>query len=239
MPLSNSDLFVVQRGDKLFKVNSEQLKESYGAEAQVFVGPTPPTDVVQGTLWWSTLEGNLFIWYGPDPGSSSQWVDASPAFVEIDYDRVADELFELFEGNVVDQIVPGDNITISSTGAPGKGVVTINAVVPEVDLTPYVLTTDFEEDQQRQNDALQAYKDEMVIDQQRQDDEIKRLEGIIQDLADRLDQLEDIVAGIAVIDGGYPNAEGVFDEPETDGGSADPASLTPPDIIGGNAAGYD
>ena len=239
MPLTNDDLFVVQRGGNLFRVKSETLKESYGAEAQVFVGPTPPTDVVQGTLWWSTLEGNLFIWYGPDPGTSSQWVDASPAFVEIDYEELANRLFGLFEGNVVDQIIAGENINISSTGPDGKGVVTINAEVPNVDLTPYVLITDFETDQQRQDDALEAYKREVASDQQRQDDEIKRLEDIIKDLADRLDQLEDEVAGTSVIDGGYPNAEGVFDDPDTNGGSADPASQTGDAISGGNAEGYD
>ena len=52
-------------------------------------------------------------------------------------------------------------------------------------------------------------------------------------------QLEDIVAGIGTIDGGYPNAEGVFDEPATDAGAADPASMTGIPITGGDAEGYD
>ena len=54
-----------------------------------------------------------------------------------------------------------------------------------------------------------------------------------------MDQLEDEVANIKPLDGGYPNAEGIFDEPDMSGGGADPASQTDPDLDGGNAEGYD
>ena len=47
------------------------------------------------------------------------------------------------------------------------------------------------------------------------------------------------MAGLSTIDGGYPNAEGVFDKPDTNGGAADPSSLSDPDIDGGDAEGYD
>ena len=96
MPLSNDDLFVVQRGTdkKLYNVSSKILKENYGSTAQVHIGENPPTgDPVQGDLWWSTLEGNLFIWYEED---SAQWVDASPASVDIAYDRIEDYIIEFF-----------------------------------------------------------------------------------------------------------------------------------------------
>lgn len=218
MPLNPTDLFVVQRGGKLYKAPSSELKIEYGSDAVVHVGENPPNNPEEGTLWWSTLEGNLFIWY--DDGDSEQWVDASPAFVEIDYTRIEDYIDQSVRDNAVEQIIQGQDIAV--TPSSGKGIVTIS-----YDRT--FLT----EDQRRHDDALQDYKDEMVIDQKRQDDLINLLLEQIEDLKDRVDQLEDIIAGISNIDGGYPNAEGVFDEPETDGNE-------PHNTIsdGGNAEGY-
>ena len=217
MPLNSTDLFAVHRGGTTYKVPSSELKIEYSSDPVVYVGENPPADPVEGTLWWSTLEGNLFIWY--DDGDSQQWVDASPAFVDIDYTRIEDYIDQSVQDNAVAQIIPGQDITVNP--ADGKGVVTV-----AYDRT--FLT----EDQKRQDDFI-------AEDQQRQDDKIAELEAIIKDLADRLDQLEDIVAGVDTIDGGYPNAGGVFDEPDTDAGAADPASMTGIPINGGNAEGYD
>ena len=267
MPLQTNDLFVVQRGNSLFKVPSSTLKDDYGSTAQVHIGENPPPgDPVQGDLWWSTLEGNLFIWY--NDGDSKQWVDASPAFIEIDYERIEDYLDQSVLDNAVAQIKSDGIITVDPSG--GKGVVTIGAdtsiiegnisdldskldqeiidrqtgdknLQDQIDAIDYVTPADFLADQQRQDDeiALRVTITDFETDQQRQDDEIQRLENIIKDLADRLDQLEDDVAGVNSIDGGYPNAEGVFDEPDTDGGAADPNSLTDTPIEGGDAEGYD
>ena len=205
MSLKNDDLFVVQRGNTLYKVNSDALKTEY-AESTVTVGTNPPTNPAEGTLWWSTLEGNLFIWY--DDGDSAQWVDASPAFIELDYVRIENYIDQSVRDNAVAQIIPSGIITVSPSD--GKGTVTIGAD-----------TTLFDEDQQSQ------------------DDRINELERIVLSLADRLNTLEDIVNGIDTIDGGYPNAEGVFDEDDVDGGSADPTSQNEADINGGDAEGYD
>ena len=245
MPLNSSDLFVVQRGNSIYKVPSSTLKDDYGSTAQVHIGENPPPgDPVQGDLWWSTLEGNLFIWYQDD--DSSQWVDASPAFVEIDYNRIEDYLDQAVLDNAVSQIIPSGIVTVNPPA--GKGVVTVGVDTTTIEGNISDLDSKLDQEIQDRQDADSLLQDNIDLkvnitdfetDQQRQDDEITRLENIIKDLADRLDQLEDQVAGIATIDGGYPNAEGVFDEPETDGGSANPASQTPPDIGGGNAAGYD
>jgi len=213
MSLSNNDLFVVQRGNSLYKVKSKALKNEYAAEAQVFVGANPPNDPVQGTLWWSTLEGNLFIWYGPDPSGSQQWVDASPAFIEINYELIAEEIYKLYDGEVVTSVSPGSNITVSGTRPGNKGDVIVN-VDPNY---------------------TQSVQDHQDI----QDERISQLEVIVRDLADRLDQLQDNVEGSNRIDGGYPNAIGEFTQPDTDGGNADPASMDDPLIDGGSAAGYD
>ena len=75
---------------------------------------------------------------------------------------------------------------------------------------------------------------------------IETLENKLNDLADRLDSLEDKVNNVKTIDGGYPNAEGDFDQPESewvDGGDGVNDTQTPMDPIadGGanNAEGYD
>ena len=221
MPLSNEDLFVVQRGNSIYKVNSSTLKQEYSSTANVSVGPNPPLNPVQGDLWWSTLEGNLFIWYDENTvgGDSAQWVDASPAFVDIDYSRIFDYLDQSILDNAVASVQVTDELTVSP--ADGKGNVVIGVDTSQI------------------YNTIELLEDFVNEDQQRQDDEIARLEGIIKDLADRLDQLEDTVAGLTTLDGGYPNAEGVFDEDDTDGGTADPSSMTGTPISGGDAEGYD
>ena len=261
MPLQSSDLFVVQRGDNTYKVSSSTLKQEYASTANVHVGINPPNSPVEGDLWWSTLEGNLFIWY--DDGDSQQWVDASPAFVEIDYERIEDFIDQSVLDNAVSQIIGDDEITISPPS--GKGTVTIGVDLSGVERNISNIDDKLDQeisDRQSADNTLQGAINQEIIDrqnadnilqdnidlkvditdfeedQQRQDDEIERLESIIRDLADRLDQLEDDVAGVTSIDGGYPNAEGVFDEPDTDAGTANPDSMTGA-IDGGDAEGYD
>ena len=118
MPLSNDDLFVVQRGSSLFKVPSSTLKSDYSSTAQVYVGEDPPANPVEGDLWWSSAESNLFIWY--DDGESAQWVDASPAFVDLEYDRIEAYIDQYVDNNAVGQIVAGNYITISPTTGQGR-----------------------------------------------------------------------------------------------------------------------
>jgi hypothetical protein len=55
------------------KVNAS-LTELYGALYGANVGSVPPTSgVEQGELWWSTVEGRLYVYY------SGAWIDASPS----------------------------------------------------------------------------------------------------------------------------------------------------------------
>jgi len=54
------------------KVNAN-LVELYSTVSGCAVGATPPTlGVEQGELWWSTVEGRLYIFY------NGAWIDASP-----------------------------------------------------------------------------------------------------------------------------------------------------------------
>lgn len=43
----------------------------------IVVGPTPPATPIEGTLWFDTEQGNLYIWY--IDSDSSQWISAAPA----------------------------------------------------------------------------------------------------------------------------------------------------------------
>lgn len=54
------------------KVNAN-LVELFSTVSGCSVGATPPTlGVEQGELWWSTVEGRLYIYF------SGAWIDASP-----------------------------------------------------------------------------------------------------------------------------------------------------------------
>ena len=48
--------------------------------AAVTIGDTPPNAAENGTLWWDTESGRLFIWYEEETGSdqTAQWVPATP-----------------------------------------------------------------------------------------------------------------------------------------------------------------
>ena len=48
--------------------------------AAVTIGDTPPNAAENGTLWWDTESGRLFIWYEEEAGSdqTAQWVPATP-----------------------------------------------------------------------------------------------------------------------------------------------------------------
>ncbi len=41
-----------------------------------WVGDAPPTEYEQGSLWWNSSNGTLYVWY--DDGDTQQWVEASP-----------------------------------------------------------------------------------------------------------------------------------------------------------------
>ena len=48
-----------------------------GGSASLVQSPAPPTNPTANTLWWDEVSGRLYVYY--DDGTSSQWVDASPA----------------------------------------------------------------------------------------------------------------------------------------------------------------
>ena len=67
------------------KVNAN-LIELYSISGGANIGSVPPiSGVGQGELWWSTVEGRLYVYYG------TAWIDASPVdgFVEYDISAVA------------------------------------------------------------------------------------------------------------------------------------------------------
>jgi hypothetical protein len=41
-----------------------------------WVGDAPPTEYEQGSLWWNSSNGTLYVWY--DDGDTQQWVEAGP-----------------------------------------------------------------------------------------------------------------------------------------------------------------
>jgi hypothetical protein len=66
------------------KVNANIL-ELYNSVYGANVGAVPPTSgVEEGELWWSTVEGRLYVYY------SGAWVDASPVDGFVTYDLTAE-----------------------------------------------------------------------------------------------------------------------------------------------------
>jgi len=45
--------------------------------SQISIGDTPPASKAVGDGWWDSVSGQLYIWFGPDPSGSYQWVAAT------------------------------------------------------------------------------------------------------------------------------------------------------------------
>lgn len=68
--------FRVRAGDPYTGTFAQVTLLASGYGTPVNIGATAPLDPVNGTLWWSTELGQLFVWY--DDGTSTQWVVAMP-----------------------------------------------------------------------------------------------------------------------------------------------------------------
>ena len=99
------------------KVNAN-LVELYSISGGANIGSVPPiSGVAEGELWWSTVEGRLYIYY------SGAWIDASPVdgFVEYDISAVATtgganirlSGTDLSQDNI--KIASSTNITVTQT----------------------------------------------------------------------------------------------------------------------------
>ncbi len=82
--LISSDEFIVGRGSATYKATVEDIKNYIGGGggAQVIVSDSAPaiTDLEEGTLWWDSVEGDLFVLYNDssDPDAPNLiWVDAT------------------------------------------------------------------------------------------------------------------------------------------------------------------
>lgn len=66
------------------KVNAN-LVELYSISGGANIGSVPPiSGVEEGELWWSTVEGRLYIYYG------SSWIDASPVDGNVTYNLTSE-----------------------------------------------------------------------------------------------------------------------------------------------------
>jgi hypothetical protein len=101
------------------KVNAN-LVELYSISGGANIGSVPPiSGVEEGELWWSTVEGRLYIYY------SGAWIDSSPVdgFVEYDISAVATtgganirlSGTDLSQDNI--KIASSTNITVTQTDA--------------------------------------------------------------------------------------------------------------------------
>ena len=48
-----------------------------GGGTSITISDTPPASPTVGQGWWDSVGGQLYLWYGPDPTGSSQWVPAT------------------------------------------------------------------------------------------------------------------------------------------------------------------
>ena len=101
------------------KVNAN-LTELYSALYGANIGATPPVSGVgEGELWWSTVEGKLYVYYG------TAWIEASPAGTSTSYSLSAESTtnganlrLSSSESTIDDvKFASGTNITVTRTDA--------------------------------------------------------------------------------------------------------------------------
>ena len=84
--LQTGDQFIVSRNNSTYKTTIDDIKEFIGSGgSEVIVSETAPDPadypagtggvLTEGTLWWDSTEGDLFVLY--DDGGSLIWVDAT------------------------------------------------------------------------------------------------------------------------------------------------------------------
>lgn len=88
-------------------------------DKSVSVGQAPPGSPLQGDLWWSTLDANLFIYY--NDGTSAQWVEATTGANGGNYGGSGSGISSLNGLTFSDQTLAvsstGSDFTISSAGS--------------------------------------------------------------------------------------------------------------------------
>jgi hypothetical protein len=88
-------------------------------DKSVSVGQAPPGSPIQGDLWWSTLDANLFIYY--IDGTSAQWVEATTGANGGNYGGSGSGISSLNGLTFSDQTLAvssaGSDFTISSAGS--------------------------------------------------------------------------------------------------------------------------
>ena len=115
--VENEDVFIIERGGVQYKANSSILKDTYTTNAYVGESPPPPP-YKDGDLWWSTIEGSLYVFY--DDGISEQWVDASPS-VNIDDVDISNFVLEAPDDGRAYVRQNKDWTEVANTGGGGGG----------------------------------------------------------------------------------------------------------------------
>lgn len=78
----NADLTAANSWANAVGVAANAYALSISGGSSVNVSTVGPTNNTNGSLWWNTDLGRLFIWY--TDGDSNQWVEASPASGSVD-----------------------------------------------------------------------------------------------------------------------------------------------------------
>lgn len=78
----NADLTAANSWANAVGVAANSYALSIAGGGSVNVSTVGPTNNTNGSLWWNTDLGRLFIWY--TDGDSNQWVEASPASGSVD-----------------------------------------------------------------------------------------------------------------------------------------------------------
>lgn len=74
MALQDTDNLIVSRSNVNYRMPASQLLDYAGAKIEV--SATAPVGAAEGTLWWDTVSGRLFVLYADI--DSSQWIETSP-----------------------------------------------------------------------------------------------------------------------------------------------------------------
>jgi len=110
-------LTVDERG-RLTSVSNVTITTSGGSSTNsvVFVSDTAPSGIANGTLWWNSNDGTLYIYYADT--DSSQWVVASPFITTNATSGSSSNSFTTINANGTSIVANSttDTLTILTTG---------------------------------------------------------------------------------------------------------------------------
>lgn len=156
-PASNGQIFIDSASGNKYTYDATRSAWRNSANSlttTILSGNSAPASPVNGTVWWNTDLGRLFIYY-TDSGNTSSWIEASPASPTIDGSIITGYINPIYNltnasftvanaafgaaNNVAPQVTPAFNTANAAYTQANSAYVAANTAASSGGLSPFLL----------------------------------------------------------------------------------------------------